>query len=202
VKRLHFEQRRRSPDLVLRSRTSKHQPLAAERFDARELCPHVIDPFARLMRVMLRVLRTVDEQELAVERHRRDVLHEPIRRMKDVAETRDEALAVPIGAHAVELLAHPPADEIDVAVPAVREEQRRRHALIAALPCPFGRFGALRRRCTRCGTDSCGLRRFRRRSLDLDALAVLDLSHPSTRIARKRKRVDTRETDMRDVGLE
>ena len=54
---------------------------------------------------------------------------EPGRRVVLIAEARDEALAVPIGAHAVELFAHPPAGEIDVGLPNVGEEHGRRFAV-------------------------------------------------------------------------
>src|SRR6478672_9153491 len=45
--------------------------------------------------------------------------------MKDVAQPRDELLAVPVGTDAVELLAHPPAGQVGVVLPALGQQQRR-----------------------------------------------------------------------------
>ncbi len=63
--------------------------------------------------------------KLAVERRRREAPGEPVGREVEVAEARDQALAVPVGAHPVELLAHPPAGDVDVVGVAVGEEQLR-----------------------------------------------------------------------------
>ena len=65
------------------------------------------------------------EPQFAVERHVRQAGDEPVGGVIQVALARQELLAVPVGADAVELLAHPPAGQIDVAVPALGEEQRR-----------------------------------------------------------------------------
>ena len=69
-------------------------------------------------------------EELAVERRLGELLHEPLRREEAVTEPRDEVLAVPERAHSVELLAHPPAARIHARVPRVREQERRRVALL------------------------------------------------------------------------
>ncbi len=57
------------------------------------------------------------EEEFAVERVFRQALDEPIGGVEDVAEARDEAVAVPVGAEAVEFFGHPPAGGIEEAVP-------------------------------------------------------------------------------------
>jgi hypothetical protein len=66
------------------------------------------------------------DPQLAVERVSREIFDEPIGSEEPVAEARHEGLPVPVGADAVELLAHPPALRIVLDLPLVREEDRRR----------------------------------------------------------------------------
>ena len=77
--------------------------------------------------------------QLAVEGHGGQAGHEPIGRVVAVAEAREELLPVPVGAHPVELLAHPPAGEVLVVVPGVGEEDGR--ALLRGLPGGAGLRG-------------------------------------------------------------
>ena len=46
--------------------------------------------------------------------------------MKAIAQAREKLLAVPVGANAVQLLAHQPAGWISLAIPGLRQEKRRR----------------------------------------------------------------------------
>src|SRR5262245_46625446 len=69
--------------------------------------------------------RLAADPQLAVERDRRQAVEEPVGGEVDVALARDELLAVPVGPHAVELLAHPPADEVGLVVPRLGEQHRR-----------------------------------------------------------------------------
>src|SRR5437588_12701331 len=52
------------------------------------------------------------QPQFAVERIIRQAVEEPVRRIIDVSVAREELLAVPVGADAVELLAHPPAAQV------------------------------------------------------------------------------------------
>src|SRR5262245_6722877 len=55
----------------------------------------------------------------------------PVGRMIEVSEARDELLAVPVGPHAVELLAHPPPREVRSAVPGLGKQQWRSSVFLA-----------------------------------------------------------------------
>src|SRR5690242_15907716 len=69
--------------------------------------------------------------------------------MKSIAQSRDELLSVPVGAHSVQLFAHPPAVDLGAAVPGFGQQQRRsisRGSFVLWL----GRQGS---------SDSCFLRR-------------------------------------------
>jgi len=79
------------------------------------------------------------DPELAIERVGRQIRDEPIGREESIPEPRREGLAIPVGADAVELLAHPPAARIVLDLPLVREEHRRRRLLLV-------RAAAFRRR--------------------------------------------------------
>ncbi len=179
VEGLHLEQREGAADLVARAGLAEHEPLAAERLDARELLAQVRDVAARVVGVGDEVLGAgardvrahgleprleralvagrVEEhvakapprvapvlpphdahgllealspaEELAVERHALGQrVDEPRGRGDLVAEAGEEPRSVPVRAHAVELLAHPPAGEVALAPPRVGEEDRRRDA--------------------------------------------------------------------------
>src|SRR5207302_5756958 len=69
--------------------------------------------------------------EFAIQRYCGQSFDEPIRRMVNVALAREKLPAVPIGAHAVELLAHPPVRQIGGVVPAFGEQQRRSGVFLA-----------------------------------------------------------------------
>ena len=84
-------------------------------------------------------------EELAVERRLRERGGEPLRREELVAEARDEALAVPVRAHAVEFFREPPAGEVDVVLPLVREEHRRPLVVVGLGAGVAGRARRLRR---------------------------------------------------------
>ena len=55
VKALDLQERQRATDLVARFRLAKHQPFAAERLDARELCAEMVE--MRANGVLVRHLR-------------------------------------------------------------------------------------------------------------------------------------------------
>ncbi len=71
-------------------------------------------------------------EQLTIERHvARQRVEKPLRRPERVPEPRDELRPVPVRAYSVELLAHPPARQIRIALPRVRQQQRRSHAVPA-----------------------------------------------------------------------
>src|SRR5205807_6135132 len=63
------------------------------------------------------------QPQLAVKRRLWQVFDKPIGRMKQVALPGEKLAAVPIGPHAIELLAHPPARQVDVVGPALGQQQ-------------------------------------------------------------------------------
>src|SRR5688572_16849032 len=56
--------------------------------------------------------RLAGQPQLAIERSIRQTLHEPVGRMKHIPLPRKELPAVPIGPHAIQLLAHPPTSQV------------------------------------------------------------------------------------------
>src|SRR5262249_11248106 len=70
------------------------------------------------------------DPKLAIERRFRQPAEEPVGGVEFVPQPRDEALSVPVGAHSVELLAHPPSGEVDVVLPDMGQEQWRSLALV------------------------------------------------------------------------
>ena len=98
--------------------------------------------------------RLAVEPQFAVERYGGQAGDEPVGSMIDVALPRKKLLAVPLGPHAVELLAHPPAGQVRVVVPRMGQEQLgcgvrvlfrgRRHCRgQGAEPLPFRLFAAI-----------------------------------------------------------
>ena len=87
----------------------------------------VEDDEADLLPVITSVLATDDadrplerlaaEPEFAIERDCRQTREEPLRGVVQVPLTRDELLAIPVGADSVELLAHEPSGRIGDTVP-------------------------------------------------------------------------------------
>src|SRR5438445_6051790 len=59
---------------------------------------------------------------------------EPFRSVIEVPEPGEELLAVPVSAHAIELLAQPPAGRVAAPVPVLRQKQGRRLGLGRCLP--------------------------------------------------------------------
>ena len=90
--------------------------------------------------------RLAGQPQFAVERRLRQRLDEPVRGVIEVALPRDELLAVPVGPHAVELLAHPPAGQVGVVRPGLGQKQRRAARLLVALRAFLRGLGLLRQR--------------------------------------------------------
>ena len=72
------------------------------------------------------------QPQFAVERHVGQAGDEPVGGVEEIAQPRQELLAVPEGADAVELLAQPPAGRVGDAVPALGQQQRRRLSVFLA----------------------------------------------------------------------
>jgi hypothetical protein len=81
-------------------------------------------------------------KEFSVERKVRQPLGEPVRREEGVALAAPEGLAVPVRAHPIQLLTHPPAGEVHVRLPRMGQQQRRRAARV--LGGGAGALGATR----------------------------------------------------------
>jgi len=94
--------------------------------------------------------RLAGDPQLAIERRRGQFVGEPVGRVEQVAQAREELFAVPVGPHAVKLLAHPPPGQVGRVVPRVGQQQRR--AGVALLVAVRRRLrGPLRQRAAEAG---------------------------------------------------
>src|SRR5262249_50298695 len=77
------------------------------------------------------------DPKFAVQRRFGQSAAEPVGGAKFVAQPRDEALAVPVSADAVEFLAHPPPGEVNVVFPDMGQQQRRTLAFLSSFVSLF-----------------------------------------------------------------
>src|SRR5262249_40870634 len=117
-------------------------------------------------------------EELAVERRGWQAGDEPVGDVDHVAETRPHLLPVPIAAHAVELLAHPPAGRVVLDFPLVSEEERRLLTARSffALFTRSGGFRGSTNGSRRRGADAFGLESVVAIGVEMLARAALDRS--------------------------
>src|SRR5205823_4281134 len=107
-------------ELAASGRGIKHHILQRPPMLAAILSPHNADcPLERL---------AVDPQ-FTVKRKTGQTSHEPVGSVEVVALSGQELLSIPVGPHAIELLAEPPAGQILVVVPSMGQQKSRRGSL-------------------------------------------------------------------------